>query len=65
MLPLAIGASEAGGGNIYSDAFGIVALVAMTPVITLSLFGLVHAIKSRVAEREAAIPAEDTIIDLD
>ncbi len=65
MLPLAIGASEAGGGNIYSDAFGIVALVAMTPVITLSLFGLVHAIKSRIAEREAVIPAEDTIIDLD
>lgn len=51
MLPLAIGASEAAGGNIYTDAFGIVALVAMTPVITLSLFGLVFAVKLRLAER--------------
>ncbi len=65
MLSFAIGASEAIGGNVYTDAFGIVALVALMPVITLSLFGLVFAIKSRVAEREAAIPAEDTIIDLD
>lgn len=65
MLSFAIGASEAVGGNIYTDAFGIVALVAMMPVITLSLFGLVFAIKSRIAEREAVIPAEDTIIDLD
>ncbi len=65
MLSFAIGASEAVGGNIYTDAFGIVALVAMMPVITLSLFGLVFAIKSRIAEREAVSPAEDTIIDLD
>ncbi|MGI6097231.1 MAG: DUF1538 domain-containing protein [Dethiobacteria bacterium] len=65
MLPFAIGASEANGGNIYTDAFGIVALVAMTPVIILSLFGLAYAIKSRTAERETIIPAEDTIIDLD
>ncbi len=64
LLPFAIGASEASGGNIYTDAFGIVAFIAMTPVITLSLFGLAYAIKSRIAEREAVVPAEDTIIDL-
>ena len=27
MLPLAIGAAEAKGGNVYTDAFGIVALL--------------------------------------
>lgn len=65
MLPFAIGACEAVGGNIFTDAFGIVALVAMTPVVTLSLFGLVYAIKSGIAAREAVIPEVDTIIDSD
>lgn len=66
MLPLAIGASEAKGGNIYIDAFGSVALVALTPVITLQLFGLVYSIKSRIAKRAMVAPGpEDTIIELD
>ena len=56
MLPLAIGASEAKGGNIYTDAFGIVALVALTPVITLQLFGLVYAIKSKLAKKAMVAP---------
>jgi hypothetical protein len=66
MLPFAIGACDALGGNVYADAFGIVALVAMTPVITLQLFGLVYAIKSDIAARKVVLPAvDDTIIDLD
>ncbi|HHY36493.1 MAG TPA: DUF1538 domain-containing protein [Firmicutes bacterium] len=65
MLSLALGASESRGGNIFTDAFGIVALVAMLPVITISFFGLAYTIKSSRLERETVIPAEDTIIDLD
>ncbi|HPV01741.1 MAG TPA: DUF1538 domain-containing protein [Clostridiales bacterium] len=66
MLPLAIGASEAGGGNIYTDAFGIVALVALTPVITLQVFGLVYSIKSRLAKKAMVVPeSEDIIVELD
>ena len=66
MLPLAMGASEAKGGNLYTDAFGIVALVALTPVITLQLFGLVYAIKSKLAKKAMVAPGlEDTIIELD
>ncbi len=66
MLPFAMGACEFSGGNIFTDAFGIVALVAMTPVITLQLFGLVYAIKSRrLAEVVPAPVAEDSIIELD
>ncbi len=34
MLPFAMGACEAIGGNVMSDAFGIVAMIAMTPLIT-------------------------------
>ncbi|HCG36595.1 MAG TPA: hypothetical protein DER23_09670, partial [Clostridiales bacterium] len=65
MLPFAIGASETIGGNLYTDAFGIVALVAMTPVITLQLFGLIYAMQSKMEERNVIPALEDTIIDLD
>ncbi len=63
LLPLAIGACETFGGNIFTDAFGIVAMVALTPVLTIQGFGLIYKIKARRAEKESRIPvAEDTII---
>ena len=66
MLPFAIGACDGVGGNVYISAFGIVTLVAMMPVITLQLFGLVYAIKSKAAARRAELIVEkDTIIELD
>ena len=40
LLPLAMGACEAVGGDVLTDAFGIVALVAMTPLCTIQLLGL-------------------------
>ena len=39
LLPFAMGACDALGGDILTDAFGIVAMVAMTPLITLRNFG--------------------------
>ncbi len=39
LLPLAQGACVAVGGNIVTDAFGVVAMVAMTPLITVQLDG--------------------------
>jgi hypothetical protein len=66
MLPFAIGACEVNGGNIFTDAFGIVALVAMTPVLTIQCFGLFHRIKARRMEKEDMLPvAEDSIIMYD
>lgn len=52
MLPFAIGACDAVGGNVYISAFGIVALVAMMPVITSSViwFGLCDQIQGRSKE---------------
>ena len=41
LLPLAQGACQAVGGNVVTDAFGVVAMVAMTPLITIQLLGLV------------------------
>ena len=40
LLPFAIGACDAVGGNVVTDAFGIVAMVAMTPLITIQVLGV-------------------------
>jgi len=40
MLPFAVGACEAIGGNVMTDAFGIVAMIAMAPLITIQILGL-------------------------
>ncbi len=64
LLPLAIGACQAVGGNIMTDAFGIVAMVAMMPLVTIQVLGLVDKLRLRKALRRQ-IPAsevEDTII---
>ena len=38
LLPFAMGACLSVGGNIIADAFGVVAMVAMTPLITCLLY---------------------------
>lgn len=58
LLPMAIGAVSALGGNVYTDAFGIVAFVAMTPLITIQLVGLVFKLKATRTEHKAAIYAK-------
>ncbi|MHC1771273.1 MAG: DUF1538 domain-containing protein [Flexilinea sp.] len=45
LLPFAVGISETVGGNIMTDAFGIVAMVAMMPLTTIQIIGLVYHIK--------------------
>lgn len=52
LLPFASGACDAMGGNIMTDAFGIIALVAMMPIITVQSIGIVYQIKLRRAEKE-------------
>ena len=67
LLPLAMGACEALGGDILTDAFGVVAMVAMTPLITIQVLGLVYRIRLARSEArsagEAQLAAEDDIID--
>jgi len=50
LLPFAMGACSAVGGNIVMDAFGVVAMVAMTPLITIQILGLIHKIQARRAK---------------
>ena len=64
LLPFAMGACEALGGNIISDAFGIVAMVAMTPLITIQIMGLIFTIKEKKLHKavllENAVPVADS-----
>lgn len=71
LLPFAQGACLAVGGNVVADAFGVVAMVAMTPLITIQILGLTYQIKKkRAAVTEGAavgsLPGlpDDAIIEL-
>ena len=65
MLPFAIGVCKATGGNILTDAFGTVALVAMMPLITVQIMGVRYTL-SRRNEKEAYIEqlSDTDIIEL-
>lgn len=73
LLPLAQGACVAAGGNIVTDAFGVVAMVAMTPLITIQLLGILSRLqirRTRTAagvlqpEQAFALLDDDAIIEL-
>ena len=64
LLPLAMGACVAAGGDVTRDAFGVVAMVAMTPLITIQILGLVFKRKQRAAQpaqAPQAAPVEEII----
>ena len=68
LLPFAMGACEAVGGNFMTDAFGLVALVAMTPLVTIQLLGLAGRIRRKLAAdalRSELARAEDGILYYD
>lgn len=68
MLPLAMGACSAVGGNVMTDAFGLVALVAMTPLITVQIMGAVSTVKARNSEASgesySSEYSDDDVIEL-
>ncbi len=49
VLPLSIGACSTLGGNIMTQAFGCVSFVALTPIISIQICGLVYSIKAKRA----------------
>ena len=56
LLPLAVGACVAVGGNVLSDAFGMVAMVAMTPLITIQGLGLIYRLREKRRAKDAPAP---------
>ena len=57
LLPLAMGTCEGVKGDLMIDAFGIVAMVAMTPLIVIQLMGLVYQVRTKQA---AALTEQQT-----
>ena len=67
MLPFAMGVCAGNGGNVMTDAFGLVALVAMMPLITVQIMGAISLMKPKVTEPQAVTVskfADDEIIEL-
>ena len=68
LLPFAMGACDAVGGNLMTDAFGLVAMVAMTPLVTIQLLGLTGRIRRKLVKRALQMEidkAEDCILYFD
>jgi len=70
LLPLSIGTCRALGGNLMTDAFGVVALVALTPLIAIQIMGVVYRMKTAKLEKAAVLHPgltadSDEIIDLE
>ena len=63
LLPLAMGACSAVGGNVVTDAFGIVALVALAPLIAIQVMGLLYA--RRTKAQAAPNTLDDTVVELE
>ena len=63
LLPLAMGACAAQNGNSLTDAFGLVAYVAMTPLVTIQLLGLVGKIKASRSEALLINPSKIILSD--
>ena len=65
ILPFAIGACQALGGNVLTDAFGIVAMIAMTPLIAIQVLGLYSEVKRKkmlAQARHEMLSLDDDII---
>lgn len=65
LLPLAMGACIAVGGNVVTDAFGVVALVAMAPLLAIQIMGLIYVHKSKAVPQPVEALPDDTVVDIE
>lgn len=65
MLPFAMGACQALGGDVMTDAFGLVALVALMPLISVQAMGGLYTLRTR-RKSTPAVPefGDNEIIEL-
>lgn len=55
LLPFAMGACMTVGGNVVTDAFGVVTMVAMTPLIAIQCLGLAYKLKAKQAPKPEVV----------
>ena len=71
LLPLSIGTCETLGGNVMTEAFGVVALVALTPIVAVQLMGLLYQVRLERRLRHAralvrpGMDVRDVIVELE
>ena len=65
LLPFAQGACEAVGGNVVTDAFGVVAMVAMTPLITIQILGVVYRYQERKKDKDEMLAEPVKVLPLE
>lgn len=68
LLPLAMGACIAADGNVVTDAFGVVALVALAPLIAIQIMGALYQYKLRQTPAQAVsehLIDDDEIIEIE
>lgn len=64
LLPFAQGACISVGGNMVTDAFGVVAMVAMTPLITIQVLGMIYQMKQRFGPVDEPAPKPAQSFDM-
>ena len=64
MLQFMVGVSIALGGNVLTDAFGIVAMVAMMPLLSIQVVGFYYQLKARKVTQELESYGDCDIIEL-
>ena len=65
ILALTLGASHSLGGNPITDAFGVIAMIAMTPLITIQVLGILFERREKAAlrQRRQRVAKDPTIPD--
>ena len=64
MLQFMMGVSIALGGNVLTDAFGIVALVAMMPLLSIQMVGFYYQLRAKKVTQELENYGDCDIIEL-
>ena len=61
LLPFVVGISEALGRNVLTDAFGLIAIVATTPLVVIQIVGLIYKLKTKKIAIQNAVYLEEII----
>lgn len=65
LLSLAIGLCSSIGGDVAVNAFGVVAMVAMTPLITIQILGIFYKHKAKKTQLvQSVTESEDELLEL-
>lgn len=61
LMPFAIGAAQALNVDVLTNAYGLVVLTSMAPVVSIQVLGLIYSRKQKI---QAKFEGEDDILDL-